>query len=497
MNTRTFFTGVAMGLSFGLGCADPNPATINQKCFADENCDAGQRCEKAAGADAGFCRDQSTADGSTSSGGSGATEPTATTESPGTSTGVLSTDTTFESSGGPRTTTGPTTTSGVISTDATSLSTTDNSTTDSSTTEETETGGSSTGGEEACAGVPEPDTVSFAPLSTIAVGANSQGMAIGDLDGDGVLDIVATSRGDNMVWSFLGDGFGNFGPPQTNLAGTSPAQIVLGAIADATVDAVIVQSADDNVRRSQGTGDGGFGNAQNVGSTTDALVLVDVNGDDVLDLLGNDGALTVAPGSVIGESFGAVVSYPTGLTGSGEIAVADFDGNLTPDVVVIGSTSFAIMLGNGLGAFTAQSSSFAGGGTSDVATGDFDDDGQNDLVIVTAGGGTDAARVHFGAGDGTFPTPPEILGTQSGPLYVGTADMDADGDDDIVVLHISGGVGVSLSNGDGTFTPQQTFSCDGHNNPRALALGDLNGDCALDVVSVSSSDGLLCLWLSN
>jgi len=478
MDARTIVTGAALGFSVAVACADPHPSTLNQKCFADENCDAGQQCEKQAGADAGFCREEDTAFDSTSSGAAGG-------------------DTMIGTSGGVGPTPG--------STGATSEPTAAETTTEvpgTDTTSDDDTGGGSdsvgsdsTGGEQSCDGVPSPDRVSFGEPNTLPVDANSQGLALGDLDGDGTLDFAVTSLGTDTVRTFLGDGLGNFAPAETSLAGPTPSEIALGAIADATVDAVIVQS-DNTVRRAQGTGDGGFINAQAVGSTDTAIALVDINGDDVLDLLGNDGELTVALGTPVGETFGTTIGYPSGVVGSGELTVADFDGNGAADVAIAGSIRFAVMLGNGAGTFVAEPPFILPGQVADIASGDFDADDQADVVVVTQGGGTDAARVYWGGGDGTL-SADEVLGTQTGPQYVRVADLDADGDDDIAVMHTGGALGISLSNGDGTFAPQQSFPCGDNNNMRGLVLGDLNGDCALDAASVSATGDVVCVWLSN
>ena len=454
-----------------VACANPNPSTLNQKCFDDEHCNPPEVCVKADGESAGFCRDEDEVPGPSSSGAGTTVSPTST------------------SSTGP--TVDPTLTTAMTSTGMTSPLT---SSEEGSTSEDPSTGST---GEPGCDGVPTPDLVSYAAASTLATAANPQGVAVGDLDGDGELDIAVTSIADDTIQTFLGDGFGNFALADTGMAGTSPAEVVLGAIADATVDAVVEQSSGGQVRRLQGNGDGSFGNAQTGGQTSGAIALVDVDGDDILDLLGADAGLTVALGSAVGESFGAVVEYPTGLsTTSAEIAIGDFDGNGLADAVVGGgSFELVLLLGNGAGSFNAQAVRNVAGVVFDVAVGDFDGDAQDDVVAITAGGGTDAVRVFFGNGDGTLAAKPEILATQTSPMRVAAGDMDADGDDDIFVTHIGGALGITTSNGDGSFAGEQVLNCD--NNPRGLEVGYINDDCVLDIVSVSSTSEVVCLWLST
>ena len=94
-------------LALGFGCANPTPSTLNQKCFHDEDCDAGQYCERAEGAPDGLCRTgedhpppttttmttggataSSTATLTSSTGASAATEPT----TPDSTSGEVETD---------------------------------------------------------------------------------------------------------------------------------------------------------------------------------------------------------------------------------------------------------------------------------------------------------------------------------------------------------------------------------------------------------------------
>mgnify|MGYP001397183515 CR=1 FL=1 len=480
MIDRRIASALALGVVTGIACADPNPSTLNQKCFADENCDDGQLCDKASGDDAGFCRSaDDVVDGSTGT-------MVSMTEGIGTSGPSSGTDSTMPPD--PTLSTGatdPATTSGVG--DATDSGESDAG---------TETG--TTGGELGCDGVPVPDVVSYAAVNTIAVGNNPQGAALGDLDGDGALDLAVSSRDDGTLRTFLGDGVGNLAPAETAPAGAFPGRVALGAIADATVDAVVEQDVAGTVNRMQGAGNGDFGNSQTVGDTLAAIELVDVDGDGVLDLLGANVGLTVSLGTPVAETFGAPIAFPTGLSGNGgEIATGDLDGNGTLDVVVAGGFNFAVMLGNGAGNFAAQAPRAVAGLASDVAIGDFDGNGDGDVVVVTYGGGTDAVRVFLGNGDGTFAPAPIVLGTQTSPFLVEVGDFDFDGDDDIFVGHASGGLGITVSNGDGSFAPQAVIDCDGNGNLRGLALGDLNGDCTLDVVSASSSGNVACVWLSN
>ena len=112
------------------------------------------------------------------------------------------------------------------------------------------------------------------------------------------------------------------------------------------------------------------------------------------------------------------------------------------------------------------------GSISSIASGDFDNDGNSDLLVSSYGKakpgqpGTNnrRTRIHLatGNGDGTFnkPTPVQLGGIQEA-RYISTANIDDDGNLDLVIAsrrnadfsgpQDSDGVFVILGNGDGTF----------------------------------------------
>src|ERR1700694_4234394 len=92
-----------------------------------------------------------------------------------------------------------------------------------------------------------------------------------------------------------------------------------------------------------------------------------------------------------------------------------------------------------------------------AAAGDFNGDGNAD--VVTANEGDDTVSVLISNGDGTFQ--PAVLypvGAGSGPYAVAVADFNGDGKLDIVVtLPNKNAVGILLGNGDGTFQPSVNY----------------------------------------
>ncbi len=194
-----------------------------------------------------------------------------------------------------------------------------------------------------------------APGSPITVGAGVYGVALGDLNGDGNLDIVTGNQDDNDATVLLGDGTGRFtqaagSPYPTGSPGSAPSAVALADLnGDGKLDLIVPNSGDNNVMVRLGNGDGTFGaeTEVSVGATQKtpwAIAVGDVNGDGLLDLVvanTESDSLTVLINNGSGISFTgsvfAVGVLPRGLTlgafkgdGKLDIAVANLtDGTVT------------------------------------------------------------------------------------------------------------------------------------------------------------------------
>ena len=140
----------------------------------------------------------------------------------------------------------------------------------------------------------------------------------------------------------------------------------------------------------------------------------------------------------------------------GDVAWADVDGDGDRDLLLIGNEtgdpenvqpSATLYENQGQGTFSPMDAGVTGVSVGSAAFGDFDDDGDPDLVITGNEGGFSAenlpensARIYENEGDGTFaPLNAGIEGVTVGA--VDWADVDGDGDLDLVVAGNVGGVG--------------------------------------------------------
>ncbi|MBJ7470121.1 MAG: choice-of-anchor D domain-containing protein [Solirubrobacteraceae bacterium] len=210
------------------------------------------------------------------------------------------------------------------------------------------------------------------------------------------------------------------------------------------------------------------------------VALADLDGDGDQDLVTGyaaDGRVAVSLGAGNG-TFGAPATLDAASgPGSFGLAVADFDADGALDV----TTGRAVYLGAGDGTFAAGVATSLVG--EDVVTGDFDGDGSVDLAVSSLDAGQ--VLVALGDGDGSFgaPTAYDTVGRPGSPV---AADVDRDGDLDVIVGGRAAEQDVEVLRGDGRGGFSQERYATPSATPYALAIGDLNGDLRPDLSAAHS-----------
>jgi large repetitive protein len=130
------------------------------------------------------------------------------------------------------------------------------------------------------------------------VGDQSQGVltpgmvALSDLNGDGISDIVVANGGGNNVLVYLGEGGGKYAPPQAFAAGTDPVDVTVADVnGDGTSDLVVTNHGSDDISILLGRGDGTFatGPRLRAGSGPTSAIVQAVSGTGNPDILVTDG----------------------------------------------------------------------------------------------------------------------------------------------------------------------------------------------------------------
>lgn len=165
-----------------------------------------------------------------------------------------------------------------------------------------------------------------------------------------------------------------------------------------------------------------------------------------------------------------------------ELVHADLNADGHEDLLVgsQGPLQVEVLLGSGTGDFVgAPSVTAPGGAIGGLAVGDLSGDGIPDLVLASSFPAPGFLQVSLGVGDGSF-GPATYYSTRPEPGAVLLHDVDGNGALDIVTVNESSdGVSVLLGAGDGSFGPARLFAT--RNGPREVAVIELNGDAAPDL----------------
>lgn len=164
-----------------------------------------------------------------------------------------------------------------------------------------------------------------------------------------------------------------------------------------------------------------------------------------------------------------------------DIASGDFNGNGNVDLAVVnwGSSDVSILLGNGDGTFSQQQTYDVGSNAARLAAGDLNGNDWLDLVVANEADHT--ISILLGNGDGTFAAQ-QTVAVAGGPHAVAIGDLNNDGNPDVVVTALlDNSIAVLLGNGDGTFATPQTYSTGAF--PEDVIIADLNGNGILDLAT--------------
>ncbi|TAH39482.1 MAG: VCBS repeat-containing protein [Planctomycetota bacterium] len=305
----------------------------------------------------------------------------------------------------------------------------------------------------------------FGAAQRITLGPGNGGVhvATADVTGDGWIDLLVPTEITQKWWLVPGDGAGGFGAARELRAGEFPRSIEATDLdGDADLDVTVVASG-----------------------SLEACVYLNPG----------DGAFEQRPVIEMSDPREAPTSFSN--LGSADI---DLDGDL--DLVVGFSHNFndryglTVRRNNGDGSF-ASGETYNTSRLPDALTlSDVSGDGYVDLVFADYLQFSSNLRVRLNDGTGAFGAGMTFGAVGCDPEAIETADVDEDGDLDVLVGGCYGVVQISKNNGDGTgFSAFLRHTVNG--NTHALGLGDFNEDGHLDLLTPSGQQGALEISFGN
>ena len=361
-------------------------------------------------------------------------------------------------------------------------------------------GGGSSDAATKSGAVCKPEDVFVAPWFQIAGGGGTRDTTNGDLNNDGLTDVVTLGGGASGS-SFtvnLNKGMGSFATA-TSYRGPAPSGegIAVGDIDGDGYEDIVYSGLDSESRSGVAVAlnekDGTFATPILYGTEgliPESLGVYDVNHDGKLDVVmaaqieatAGDGFYVLLNSG--GGKLGAPIHQPAALNPAGlghafSLADLDDDGNL--DVAFFDGSGACVALGNGDGTFQKPTCTTGAGDAvaiNAIAVGDLDGDHKPDIVLFNYGTMANSADVYLNSGKGTFPSFAGVMSAGGGTLDGVLLDWNHDGNLDIVRYDGNALLIVSLGNGDGTFqadTVEAAFS-DGDANGGSILPGDYLGN---------------------
>jgi len=237
------------------------------------------------------------------------------------------------------------------------------------------------------------------------------------------------------------------------------------------------------------------------GSYVSDTTTADATGDGKADVIVADTAtntITVVPSNGDG-TFGTPTV--TALTvAPSQLARGDYNGDGKLDLAVR-SYSAALLLvyaGDGAGHFTELSRTATASSIYRITGGDIDGDGKMDVVL--SNNGSWQHEFYFGRGNGTFDGPIAVAAPAVVPMQLQLADLDADGDQELVTCEFNPNtVTVFRNNGSRSFASYDTYTlvATSYGNPTGFAIGDFTDDGDTDIAVTLVNAGAIATLEGN
>ena len=372
-----------------------------------------------------------------------------------------------------------------------------------------------------------PQTIDFSNSYSFAVGTEPSSVAIGDLNGDGKQDIVVTNYLSNTLSIFFnrsreGAPIPSFSPRADFSTGNGPLSAVIGDLnGDGKPDIVVANSNDNTVSVYLNTTPNGASTPSFSARTSFAtgavpcnVALADLNTDGKLDIVTSNSSsgnisvlMNTTPNGSSSPTFSAKTDFATG-TNPASVTIADLNDDGKPDIVTAnyGNNTISVLMnttpnGSSSPTFSAKTDFATGTNPASVAIADLNGDGKSDIVVANFGSNTVSVLLNTTPNSASTPSFSGRIDftTGAGPTAVAISDLNEDGKPDIVTANYNAySVSVLLNtNRVSTLNFSAATNFLTGNNPRGVAIADINGDNKPDIVTINEGTNIVSMLLNG
>lgn len=281
------------------------------------------------------------------------------------------------------------------------------------------------------------------------ISGDFRSVAVADFNNDGNLDLAGGSSIPGSVFIWTGDGLGNWKRLQRLQIRADIRSLATGDVnGDGWIDLISSSMGDTKGVQVWLNEKGTFGNMQPITEKEiyQGITLADINHDGILDV---------------------VAANSTGIEKGG----------------------IKLWLGDGKGNFNVETGPTRVEIYRDVAAGDFNNDGDIDLVGAGWLANLGTLRIWLGSGDGRWSGSKVATGSFWG---VSAADVNKDGNLDIIAASNYDGVIIYYGDGSGGFPDKDVLASKGSFR-KARAL-DIDKDGFMDVIATSNNNNGIVIW---